>query len=99
MMKKLAGLVYTYTDTYIQSRYAYICFVSYSLAYASYVRLWQRENNLYYKSFKTMNHHAAILIIVEVHETAFNVFQYQFTTGKPFRSLKLTLNYYENGSR
>jgi hypothetical protein len=40
----------------------------------------------------------AILIIVEGHETAFNGFQYQFTTGKPLKSLKKTLNYTENGS-
>jgi hypothetical protein len=40
----------------------------------------------------------AILIIIRGHETAFNGFWYQFTTGKPLRNLKLTLNYYENGS-
>ncbi len=40
----------------------------------------------------------AILIIIEGHETAFNGFWYQFTTGKLLKNLKLTLNYYENGS-
>ncbi len=32
------------------------------------------------------------------HETAFNGFEYQFTTGKPLKNLKLTLKYFENGS-
>jgi hypothetical protein len=42
----------------------------------------------------------AILIISEGHETAFNGFKYQLTTGKPLKNLKLTLNYYYgNGSR
>jgi hypothetical protein len=40
----------------------------------------------------------AIPIIIEDHETAFNVFQYQFTTGKPLKNLKPTLNCYGNGS-
>jgi hypothetical protein len=40
----------------------------------------------------------AISIIIEGHETAFNGFWYQFTTREPLKSLKLTLNYYENGS-
>jgi hypothetical protein len=40
----------------------------------------------------------AILRIIEGRETAFNGFQYQFTTGKPLKSLKLTPTYYENGS-
>ncbi len=40
----------------------------------------------------------AILIMIEGHETASNCFQYQFTTGKPLKNLKLTLNYYEDGS-
>ncbi len=38
-----------------------------------------------------------ISIIIEGHETAFNGFEYQFTTGKPLKDLKLTLNYYGNG--
>ncbi len=37
-------------------------------------------------------------IIIEGHETAFNGFSYQFTTGKPLKNLKPTLNYYGNGS-
>ncbi len=37
-------------------------------------------------------------IIIEGRETAFDGFEYQFTTGKPLKSLKLTLNYHENGS-
>ena len=40
----------------------------------------------------------AISIIMEGHETAFNGFEYQFTTGKPLKDLKLTLSYYGNGS-
>jgi hypothetical protein len=40
----------------------------------------------------------AILIIIEGSETYSIGFQYQFTTGKPLKNLKLTLNYYENGS-
>ncbi len=40
----------------------------------------------------------AILVVIGANETASNVFQYQFTTGKPLKNLKLTLNYYENGS-
>ncbi len=40
----------------------------------------------------------AIPIIIEGHETAFNGFKYQFTTGKPLKNLTLTLNYYGNGS-
>jgi hypothetical protein len=39
----------------------------------------------------------AILIIIEGHETASNSFQYQFTTGKPLKNLKLTSSYCENG--
>jgi hypothetical protein len=42
---------------------------------------------------------AAILATIEGQETAFNGFQYQFTTGKPLKNLKLTLNYYENGRK
>jgi hypothetical protein len=42
--------------------------------------------------------HTAIPIIIEGHETAFNGFSYQFTTGKPLKDLKLTLEYYGNGS-
>jgi hypothetical protein len=51
----------------------------------------------YYASLihNNINIHTAIPIRIEGHETAFNGFQYQLTTGKP---LKLTLNYYENGS-
>ncbi len=41
----------------------------------------------------------AILIIIEGCETVFNGFRYHFTTGKPLKNLKLTLTYYENGSR
>ena len=37
--------------------------------------------------------HTAIPIIIEDHETAFNGFEYQFTTGKPLKNLKPTLNY------
>jgi hypothetical protein len=44
------------------------------------------------------NARTAILIIIEGHETAFNGFWYQFTTGKLLKCLKLALNYYENGS-
>ncbi len=40
----------------------------------------------------------AILIISEGHETAFNGFSYQFTTGKSLEILQPTLNYYEKGS-
>ncbi len=40
----------------------------------------------------------AIPIIVEGHETAFNGFQYQFTTGKPVKNLKPTFNYCGNDS-
>jgi hypothetical protein len=47
---------------------------------------------------KSINRNTAILIIFVGRETAFNGFQYQFTTGKPLKNLKLTLNYYENGS-
>jgi hypothetical protein len=36
----------------------------------------------------------AILIIIDSHETVLN----QFTTGKPLKSLKRTLEYYQNGS-
>jgi hypothetical protein len=43
-------------------------------------------------------YHTAIPIIIEGHETASNDFKYQFTTGKPLKYLKPTLNYYENGS-
>jgi hypothetical protein len=45
----------------------------------------------------TCTNGTAIVIIIEGHETAFNCFLYQFTTGKPLRNLKLTLNHYENG--
>jgi hypothetical protein len=38
----------------------------------------------------------AILTIIEGHETAFNGCEYQFTSGKPLKNLKLTVNYYEN---
>ena len=37
-----------------------------------------------------------IIIVTEGHQTAFNSIWYQFTTGKPSKNLKLTLNYYEN---
>ncbi len=37
--------------------------------------------------------------VIEGHETAFNVSQYQFTTEEPLKNPKLTLNYYENGGR
>jgi hypothetical protein len=37
----------------------------------------------------------AIPRIFEDRETVFNGFQYQFITGKPLKSLKLTLDYYE----
>jgi hypothetical protein len=37
--------------------------------------------------------HTAILIIIEGHKTAFNGFQYQFTTGNPLKNLKMTLIY------
>jgi hypothetical protein len=37
-------------------------------------------------------------IIIEGHKMAFNGFEYQFTTGKPLKNTKLTLNYYGNGS-
>jgi hypothetical protein len=40
-------------------------------------------------------HATAIPIIIEGHKTAFNSCYYQFTNGKP---LKLTLQYYGNGS-
>jgi hypothetical protein len=40
----------------------------------------------------------AIPIIIEGHETAFNGFEYQITTGKPLKNLKQTLNYYGNGT-
>jgi hypothetical protein len=40
----------------------------------------------------------AIPVIIEGHETAFNGFKYQFTSGKPLKDLKPTLNYYGNGS-
>jgi hypothetical protein len=40
----------------------------------------------------------AIPIITEGHETAFNGFQHQFTSGKPLKNLKPALNYYGNGS-
>jgi hypothetical protein len=40
----------------------------------------------------------AIPIIIEGHKTAFNGLKYQFTTGKPLKDLKLTLEYYGNGS-
>jgi hypothetical protein len=49
------------------------------------------------RSYSTWS--TAILIIIEGHETAFNGFEYQFTTGKPLKNLKLTLNYYENDNR
>ncbi len=39
-----------------------------------------------------------ILIIIEGSETVFDSFQYQFTTGKPMKKLKLTFNCYENSS-
>jgi hypothetical protein len=44
------------------------------------------------------NRATAIPIIIEGHETAFNGFEYQFTSGKPLKDLKPTLNYYGNGS-
>ncbi len=40
----------------------------------------------------------AIPIIIEGHETAFNGCEYQFTTWKPLKNLKPTLNYHGNGS-
>jgi hypothetical protein len=40
----------------------------------------------------------AILIIIEGHETAFNGFKYQFTTGKLLKNLQPAFNYDENGS-
>ena len=40
----------------------------------------------------------ALPIIIEGHETAFNGFEYQFTTEKPLKDLKLTHNYYGNCS-
>jgi hypothetical protein len=40
----------------------------------------------------------AILIIIAGRETAYNGFEYQFTTGKSLKNLKLALNYCEDGS-
>jgi hypothetical protein len=37
--------------------------------------------------------------MIEGCETAFNGLYYQFTTGKPLKSLKLTLNYDENDTK
>jgi hypothetical protein len=39
------------------------------------------------------------LKIIKGRETAFNAFEYQFSTGKPLKSRKLTLNYFENARR
>ncbi len=69
-----------------------------------WLRIIDRPSILVLKIMKpTTNYDAtgstAILMIVEGREIAFQCFLYQFTTGKPLKNLKLTLEYYATGSR
>ncbi len=50
------------------------------------------------REYKNKYDGTAILISIEGHGTALNSFLYQFTTGKTLKNLKVTLDYYENGS-
>jgi hypothetical protein len=45
-----------------------------------------------------LKNNTVIPVTMEGHETAINGFEYQFTTGKPLKNLKPTLNYYEDAS-
>ncbi len=70
-------------------------FLKFMHTYMQYVALFMYIS--LYSAYQCISH-TAIPIIIEGHETAFNGFQYQFTTGKPLRDLKPTLNDYGNGS-
>jgi hypothetical protein len=54
-------------------------------------RILGTKLSLFYKysgcRYESVKIYAVILIIIEGHETAFDCFEYQFTTGKPLENL------------
>jgi hypothetical protein len=94
--------IYIYMYIYI---YIYICIFVYMHAgrQASTFELYTYKRvclcmYMYMRTTKAMRH-AAILIIIEGRKNGIQRSLVPvFTTGKPLKSLKLTLNYDENGS-
>ncbi len=76
----------------------FVCMHVYTYIY-TYILTWENQFEAWLDPWQPAYWFStAIPIIVEGHETAFNGFEYQFTTGKLLKNLKPTLNYYGNGS-
>jgi hypothetical protein len=85
--------IYIYTHEYQNKEALHGC-----IHMCVYIHQYQHKEAFPKAPEACLHIHTAIPRIIEGHKTAFNGLQYQFTTGKPLKNLKLTFNYYGNSS-